>query len=130
MALNPALMAGLRRAHEEGLRAGLERAAELIIERARIYMPTHDPVRDPDPLMNLAQRIGFHWRPDGSIEIVVDTPYAAKQHEATWFEHPRGGGPKYLERAVTEIADELPGLIGREVEARTKAWKAKTRGVR
>jgi hypothetical protein len=119
----------LAQIHREALAAGLERTAELIIERARIYMPAHDPVRDPDPTANLAEMIHFRWLPDGSIEVYVEGPYAAKQHEAMWFKHPRGGGPKYLERAVTEIAEEMPGLIKAEVEARTKAWKARTKGV-
>lgn len=29
-------------------------------------------------------------------EVIVDQIYAAYQHEITWLDHPRGGGPHYL----------------------------------
>jgi hypothetical protein len=116
------VVGGLAHAQKEGFDEGLAKVAKLIIDRAIEYMPEHDPVRDPDPAVNLAERISFHWLPDGSIKIIVDTEYAAKQHEALWFEHPRGGGPKYLERALTEIIPEIPGIVAQEVEAHTKAW--------
>lgn len=38
-------------------------------------------------------------RPGGGGDVVVafSTPYAARQHEETTWEHPRGGKAKYLE---------------------------------
>lgn len=35
-------------------------------------------------------------------EVVVDQPYAQYQHETMDLKHPRGGGPKYLERPFQE----------------------------
>lgn len=110
----------LRIMHEEALDEALDEIEQRIIDRAREYMPAHDPVRDPDPLMNLRERIIVIVDAMFRRRIVVDTPYAAKQHEALWFEHPRGGGPKYLERALTETIPEMRGIVASKVRMRLK----------
>jgi hypothetical protein len=122
----------LAASQEEGFEDGLEAVKDVIIEKAIEYMPAHDPIRDPDPAVNLAERVFVYYEtgPAGQkiIKIVVDTEYAAKQHEAMWFDHPRGGGPKYLERAVTETIPLVQGIIAEKVEARTKQWARERRG--
>lgn len=35
-------------------------------------------------------------------EIGSSLPYTRRQHECTWYNHPRGGGPKFLERPFNE----------------------------
>lgn len=107
----------LVRVHEQAADDAADEITDIIIGKTKDYMPAHDPVRDPDPLMNLRERIrvvvvGMVRR------IIVDTPYAAKQHEALWFEHPRGGGPKYLERAVLETIPLMQGIVASKVRAR------------
>ena len=44
------------------------------------------------------------------------------------LKHPRGGGPKYLERALTEVAPSLEGIVASRVEARTATGLTSSRG--
>lgn len=44
-------------------------------------------------MLALEEKVGYGIL-DGLVE--VNQPYALIQHEVTWFEHPRGGGPFYL----------------------------------
>lgn len=111
----------LRRAAEMGLDDALVDAAQLVVDRAIELMPEHDPVRDPNEAINLADAISIEPDPEGrTLMIVVRAPYAAKQHEAKHFDHPRGGGPKYLERALLEIVPEFPQMIASRVRARMR----------
>lgn len=55
--------------------------------------------------------------PEGA-EVVIyagtsGIPYAVRQHEEMGYNHPRGGGPKFLERSLDELS---PGLF-RQLEA-------------
>lgn len=114
--------------HEDAADDAADEIIDRIIARCREYMPAHDPVRDPDPLMNLRERIRVIRDAPHRWRIVVDTPYAAKQHEALWFDHPRGGGPKYLERAITETIPEMEGILASKVRARmNKRYGARRR---
>jgi hypothetical protein len=52
--------------------------------------------------------------PEGTKPIVTigfSVPYAAAQHEHDEFNHPRGGRSKYLQTAIQDKADMLPGAI-------------------
>lgn len=50
--------------------------------------------------------------PDGLTCVMsFDTPYAKRQHEEMGYKHPRGGGPKFLERAMNNEADVARALI-------------------
>lgn len=42
--------------------------------------------------------------PNG-YKIGSDLPYTRIQHESLWFNHPRGGGAKFLERPFNENKD-------------------------
>lgn len=103
------------RASDDALRD----AALLVAEQAKRNMPVGDPAQDPNPGVTLAESVNIEKDGRGYV-VSVDTPYAAKQHEAQSFEHPRGGGPKYLERAVTQIAPVLDGIVASKVRARTR----------
>ena len=101
---------------------GLEEAAERVRARAAEEAPKTDPVRDPDPAATLAEDGRVEMSPGGGhARAVFDGPYAAKQHEAKHFEHPRGGKAKFLEDAVKEIVPELDGIVAGKVRARVKA---------
>jgi len=47
--------------------------------------------------------------------LVFDTPYAAKQHEETEYNHPQGGQAKYVEEPLAENAGRLQGIIAKEI---------------
>lgn len=49
---------------------------------------------------------------DGTKAVVsFDTPYAARQHEELTWHHPRGGGAKYLEKALGSERDAISKVI-------------------
>lgn len=43
---------------------------------------------------------------DTSWEVGSNLPYTRRQHECTWYNHPLGGGPKFLERPFNENKDK------------------------
>lgn len=85
--------------------AALNYAAELL----RTWSVEAAPIRDgvlrgssqvtPATVMNPTAHVSF------------DTVYAWRQHEELGWQHPRGGGPKYLERPLIEHQDELLAAI-------------------
>lgn len=100
-----------------GSEIGLRQAGLLVLEQAKHNIGVGDPAEDADPNVALAE--SGHIRPDGDgIVIVFDTPYAAKQHEDQHLRHPRGGGPKYLERALTDVIPHLQNIVGSAVHSR------------
>lgn len=117
-------------AASEGLDDALEEAARLVVERAVEFMPVHDPANDPNPAINLAERISIEPDAGGrTLVIIVRAPHAAKHHEYQQLKHPRGGGPKYLERALLDVVPEFPQIIASKVRAKmqSQARRAKAR---
>lgn len=57
---------------------------------------------------------------DMEYEVGSDLPYCAYQHEHTEFNHPRGGGAKFIEKPFNEnqgkYIDEIGNAIMRELE--------------
>lgn len=102
--------------HDAGIEA-LEDVADLILDEAKHKIGVGDPAVDPDPAVALAESGRIERHGDGLV-IIFDTPYAAKQHEDQRLQHPRGGGPKYLERAVTEIVPAIQAIVASKVDAR------------
>lgn len=98
-----------------GAEAGLREAAERILEAAKRDIPVGDPEEDPDAHVRLAASGHIETEPGGTVVVSFDTPYAAKQHEDQRLHHPRGGGPKYLERNVLAIVPKLEGIVASEV---------------
>lgn len=96
---------------------GLREAAEFVLRRAKENVPVGDPGVDPDPSVSLRDSGHIEAHRDGYI-IVFDTPYAAKIHEDLRLRHPRGGGAKYLERAVNETIPHLDSIVASNVAAR------------
>lgn len=60
----------------------------------------------------LQERVGR-----GTLEgkVVVDQHYAIHQHEATHYEHPRGGGPFYLRNPLFENSPIYIQVLARAV---------------
>lgn len=96
---------------------GLEAAAHQVLEEAKRNVPVGDPAVDPDPNVSLADS-GHVEREGNGFIVSFDAAYAAKQHEDLHLKHPRGGGPKYLERALTGVMPSLERIIASRVEAR------------
>lgn len=93
---------------------GLLLLAKLVAARADENVGHGDPNLDPDPTVELKAEI----RRDGLGYIIIyDEPYAAKQHEAQGFRHPRGGGAKFLERALHDFMPKAEGIIASRVKA-------------
>lgn len=57
---------------------------------------------------------------DMEWEVGSDLPYCATQHEHTEFNHPKGGGAKFIERPFNEnvnnYIDEIGNAIMRELK--------------
>lgn len=109
---------GLADDFDDTMQLALRAAAEQVLTLAKQYAPVGDPELDPNPSVSLAE--SGRIRPDGKGFIIEFTaPYAAKQHEDLRLKHPRGGGAKYLERALTEITPTLDRIVASKVHART-----------
>lgn len=102
-----------RDAAHDGLRAW----AEMVKRQTIANLPVGDPDDDPNPAYALADHVEIHDDGDGFI-VEVNGVYAARQHEELHLEHPRGGGPKFLERAGTETAAQAPDVVASTTRAR------------
>lgn len=51
-----------------------------------------------------------------SKTLGTDLPYALKQHEDLTFNHPKGGGPKYLEKPFDENVSKYEEFIKEKVQ--------------
>jgi hypothetical protein len=105
------------RAVREGAEDGMRLAAEAILEEAKRNVPVGDPKVDPDPNVSLRDSGKVERDPDGNgYRITFDTPYAAYVHENLHARHPRGGGPKFLERALTTLGPQLDRFVATAVQ--------------
>lgn len=99
-----------------GAEAGMRAAAEAALAEANNNLPVGDPHTDPDPAVALKNTGRVDRQPDGSYRVIYDAPYASYQHENLHAKHPRGGGPKYLERALTTLAPQLDRFVATAVQ--------------
>lgn len=115
----------IARSVREGADEGLAKAAHTIARQTRDNLPVGDPAKDPDPAVAMKDHIEVDFDADGDVaQVSVNTAYAAKQHEDFRLKHPRGGGPKFLERALLEEMPHLEGIIAGEVRKQmTGEWR-------
>jgi hypothetical protein len=93
-----------------------------VLREAEILAPPTPAGRDPHPDITLKLEGHIEADPGGrTVRVIFDGPYAAKQHEAVHFKHPRGGSAKFLEKPLTAIVPFLPEIVASEVRARIKA---------
>lgn len=86
---------------------GMVLLAEKILERAkqRDLMPYKSGDLMESGAVNAQNRNAFSGQFSATVaRIVFSAPYAVRQHEDTSLNHPNGGGPKFLERAVDEFS--------------------------
>lgn len=103
------------RAVEDGADVGMRAWAEAVAELAKRNMPVGDPDEDPDPAVSMRENTRVERTAHG-YRIVVDTLYAAYQHENLHARHPRGGGSKFLEHAATTLAKQGDRFIATAVQ--------------
>ena len=106
----------LARAVEEAGEAGLRLAAEAVLAESNRNAPKGDPKLDPDPGTSLEESGRVERTPTG-YRVIYDADYAAYQHENLHIRHPRGGGPKFLERAVLTLAPQVDRFVATAVQA-------------
>lgn len=116
--------AGIGRKLLEAFRDNADHAvrelAEATLDRARLDAPPSPaPGEDPDPSTSLRMGGRVEKVRPGVYEIIFDEPYAAKQHEAQHFDHPHGGGPKFLEKNIQIAANQLEGKLALSVRSVT-----------
>jgi hypothetical protein len=98
---------------------GLLELAHAILEAAKRDVPKGDPEEDPDPAVSLAESGHVTLELGGRfVSITFDAEYAAKQHEDLHLEHPRGGGPKYLERHLLAAIPKVQRAVASGVRKR------------
>ena len=92
-------------------RIGTRRAAEKLLEWSKLLVPV-----DTGRL----RRSGKVVRSGNQINVIYDTPYAARQHEDLTLNHPNGGQAKFLEQPLLQRTDELVMIIVNYVRSRSK----------
>lgn len=53
---------------------------------------------------------------ESAVYVSFNTPYARRQHEELEWEHPKGGGPKYLENPFNRLKSKVRRLVDASVK--------------
>lgn len=59
---------------------------------------------------------------EARVEVGFGTVYAIPQHERMDYKHPRGGGPKFLARAIEAVAPRALPLLAKWTTAFKGGW--------
>src|SRR3954454_23257004 len=108
-----------RQAVDEELLAAGHRLAE----HAKANMPVGDPALDPTPLIAMRDHVEVEYHHSQSsyrgdhVTVTVNTKYAAAQEFNMRLKHPRGGGSRFLQRALAQEAAHLNGAIAGKVRS-------------
>lgn len=68
-----------------------------------------------DGILRASAQVTPASRANSTAYVSFDTVYAWRQHEELDWNHPRGGGPKYLEGPLLERRAELMQAIGSRI---------------
>ncbi len=68
------------------------------------------------------QKLGQEKGKEPAVYVSFNTPYARRQHEELEWEHPKGGGPKYLENPFNRLKSKVRRLVDAAVK---KALRSK-----
>ncbi|MEU3102929.1 hypothetical protein [Streptomyces griseoflavus] len=87
---------------------GLRVAAEHVLTESRKVVPIEEAT---------LERSGVATVDESQLTAAVsyDTPYAVRQHEELNYRHDAGRTAKYLERPLTEQADNVAAIIAAEL---------------
>lgn len=94
---------------QQALADGLNAGAELVQKRARDNAP-NDPATPEDDLVE-SIKVAPATANNLEARVYTNARHAVPQHERMDYQHPHGGGPKFLERAGVESVDEVEELI-------------------
>lgn len=92
--LGDEMLANVRAGIEEGLREG----GDIILTESNLDSPTLTGDMDSTGHVEVA---------GNEAGVGYDHPGVRKQHENTWYAHPQGDKPKFLENAVSTKADDV-----------------------
>lgn len=92
---------------QEAIDRGLYEAAEVLLAQAINAAPWEE---------KHLRNSGEAHAGEGVATVSFNTPYAVTQHENLDFQHPRGGGPKFLERPANAFGDEMRAIVGTHVQ--------------
>ncbi|HEY9315789.1 hypothetical protein [Williamsia sp.] len=91
---------------EAGIETGLQAAGDLILDESNLDSPT---------LAGDLDSTGRVVVEGTEMGVGYDSEYARKQHENTWYKHPQGDKPKFLENALTTKADAALDALGQGI---------------
>lgn len=95
-----------------GMIVGLYRSAEDMLGEASRRAPVEEGT------LRGSGDVEVHETAGGAVAVVsFNTVYAARQHEETEWEHPKGGQAKYLEQPLRESAGTYKRLAELELMA-------------
>lgn len=92
------------------LQAEIARGAEVAAEVLKTYAVARAP-RDKGPLQDQAHVEPLNVLMNPTYAVIFPVIYAAVQHEATHFNHPRGGQAKFLSSAAEDHAGQIRQII-------------------
>jgi hypothetical protein len=92
---------------EKAAQEGLLEAAQTVIDRSNELAP-----KDTGE----TEGTSFARVDDLTAQAGYDSFVARLQHEDLDYEHPRGGGPKFLERAAAEVRPKVGDIIAKRVQ--------------
>lgn len=92
-----------KQAIANGLERGINEAARALEAEAAARAPVRDGY--------LRTNTSVTMDSDTSARVAFHQVYAARQHEETGWNHPKGGQAKYLESAATDLRAQLAATI-------------------
>ena len=82
----------------------LRRSATTTVGGLPDMMQVYEAAKDGNEMKNaFPQPIGN----EKVVYVSYNTPYARRQHEELGYEHPLGGGPKYLENSFNQLKGDI-----------------------
>ncbi len=93
---------------EQAAQDGLREVAKLTLERSNEMSPT---------LTGESDESGFIDVDDLSVQVGYTSFVSLRQHEVLDYDHPRGGEPKFLEKAAAEMEPQVEQVMAAKVRA-------------
>lgn len=100
---------GAKKAIEEGIRDGLQSYANFIMPVIKVRTPVDTgALRESEKEETIDNGLGKRFS--------ANKDYALIQHENVFFNHPKGGGAKYLTGPINETIDQAEKMISNSIK--------------